>query len=230
MGFQGRYSPAFQNAIKAIHDGVTGPVRVMQGQWHWDWAVGGWVLDVDMSGGELVEQACHHMDVMNWVMKGQHPIQCMAMGRTTTDHQERLEHYSEDYSCVLFEFPGGVTFSYTHVFYGVEEFNGEKLWVWCRDGGVNLPQSRFFPRDKDKKPVQFYDVPEDWLTNWDNGTMDELEAFPRQIRNGEKALSNEETGRVSTLMSLMGRASMYKRDTKKYDSTVVKWEDLGSTT
>jgi len=65
IGFQRRYNPGFIAAIGKIHAGAIGEITFMQGQWHWPWSVGGWVLDVNMSGGELVEQACHHMDVMS---------------------------------------------------------------------------------------------------------------------------------------------------------------------
>src|SRR5690606_4149158 len=54
VGFQRRYAPGFQEAIKFIHDGKLGKIRLMQGMWQWDWSVGGWVGDADMSGGELV--------------------------------------------------------------------------------------------------------------------------------------------------------------------------------
>ena len=134
VGFQRRYAPGIQQAVQFIHDGKAGDIRMLQGMWQWTWAVGGWVGDVDMSGGELVEQACHHMDVMNWVMKGQHPISCYAVGAATRPLRNGPEHVSEDYSAVVFEYPDDVGFSYTHVFYCPPEFTGEK-WAYTTKGG-----------------------------------------------------------------------------------------------
>lgn len=230
VGFQRRYAPGFQASVKAVHDGAIGKITMLQGQWQWTWSVGGWVLNVDMSGGELVEQACHHMDVMQWVMKGQHPTQCFAIGATTQPHTEKFDHYSEDRSAVLFEFPGNIGLSYTHVFYCPHEFVGEKLWVYGETGGIDLSKSEKYTRPKNDDdhpaPVKLGEVAPDW----DYGTYEELEGFARHIKNGEQPLSNVETARVSTLISLMGRKAMYDRNTKKFEPKVVKWEDLGTTT
>jgi len=226
IGFQRRYAPGFQAAVKAVHDGIIGDITFLQGQWQWTWSVGGWVGDVDMSGGELVEQACHHMDVMQWVMKGQHPIRCAAMGNITRPTQTPPEHNSEDHSAVMYEFPGGVIYSYTHVFYACEEFTGEKLWVYGQKGGVDLVQSVKYPRPNMGEKKQLGEP----APSWEYGTPNELEAFLHHIRNNEKPLSNEETGRISTLISLMGRQAMYKRKTKTFEPAIVTWNELGSTT
>ena len=230
VGFQRRYNPGFMKSIEHIHNGEMGKITFLQGQWQWTWSVGGWVLDVDMSGGELAEQACHHMDVMNWVMNNTPPVRCAAMGAITVPHTEpyeqKMEHLSEDHSAVMFEFPGGVTFSYTHLFYCCEQFCGEKLWVYTEKGGVDLPQAMKYPRAGMGDPERL--GPES--PDWDHGTYEELAAFVDQIRNNKKPLSDQETGRISTLMSLMGRKAMYKRKTKSFEPTVVTWEELGSTT
>lgn len=226
VGFQRRYAPGFQDSIRQIHEGIAGDITFLQGQWQWTWSVGGWVGDVDMSGGELVEQACHHMDVMQWVMKGQHPLKCSAMGIITRPTSTPPEHNSEDQSAVAFEFPGGVTFSYTHLFYCCEQFTGEKLNVHGQKGGVNLVESRFYPRPGMGEPKQLGEK----APNWNYGTPHELQAFINHVLNNEKPLSNEETGRISTLISLMGRKAMYKRKTKSFEPSLVTWDELGSTT
>ncbi len=226
VGFQRRYAPGIQDAVSAVHEGIIGDVTFLQGQWHWTWSVGGWVANVDMSGGELVEQACHHMDVMQWVMKGQHPLRCCAMGCITRAISTPPEHHSEDHSAVMFEFPGDVTCSYTHLFYCPEQFTGEKLWVYGQSGGVDIVKSVKYPRPEMGEVEQLGES----APSWNYGTPHELEAFITHIHNNEKPLSNEETGRISTLMSLMGRKAMYKRKTKSFEPSMVTWEELGSTT
>ncbi len=110
VGFQRRYAPGFQQAIGAIHAEKAGTIRYLQGQWHWDWGESGWCLDAEISGGELVEQACHHMDVMQWVMKGEHPARCVAMGLSSFEEKVPSGYPSEDHSSVAFQFSNGVVF------------------------------------------------------------------------------------------------------------------------
>lgn len=227
VGFQRRYAPAFQAGIGLIHDGKIGEVSFLQGCWHWEWSVGGWVADVDMSGGEIVEQACHHMDVMSWIMKGQHPLQCIALGHIGGEGRKLdNKHNSEDQSSVSFVFPSGAIFSYTHLFYLAEQFRDEKLVVHGKTGGIDLRGGMLYPRPGKGEPVKFAEE----ITSWELGTTEELVAFADQIRNNKKPLSDQETGRISTLMSLMARKAMYERDTKTFQPQVVTWDDLGSTT
>ena len=227
VGFQRRYAPTFQAGVGKIHEGAIGDVTFLQGCWHWPWQVGGWVGDVDMSGGEIVEQACHHMDVMNWVMKGKHPVQCLAFGHISREGEGLdNEHNSEDQSAVTFLYPDGAIYSYTHLFYLADEFTDEKLVVHGKNGGVDLRGGMVYPREGKGSKQKFAEP----VTSWELGTYEELVAFVDQIRNNTKPLSNQETGRISTLMSLMAHQAMYKRDTKKYEPSLVKWEDLGTTT
>lgn len=227
IGFQRRYNPGYIKSIARVQKGDLGNVLFLQGHWHWTWEIGpgGWVYDVEISGGELVEQACHHMDVMAWVMKGQHPLECVAMAATTVKHDTGPRIASEDHSAVVFRFPGDVIFSYTHLFYCPEKFTGEKLWVYGRRWGVDLAASELYlPGDK----VEKLEEPSDW----NRGTDEELAAFIENVRNGgkQKPASNVETGRVATLMAIMGTMAFRNFKANRYESRVVKWEDLGSTT
>ena len=226
VGFQRRYAPGFQKAVQYIHDGKMGKVTFMQGQWSWSWSVGGWVGDVDMSGGELVEQACHHMDVMQWVMKGQHPLRCSAFGSIKGERGQMPAFPSEDHSSVIYEYPDGIIYNYNHMFYCCEQFQEERLNVHLEKGGINLIEGMKYPRPGMGNPEQISEKAPDW----GYGTYEELAAFAKHIRNKEKPLSNCETGRVSTLISLMGRMAMYKRDSKKFECSTVAWEDLKSET
>jgi len=228
IGFQRRYAPVFQKCIAAIHEGAIGDVNFLQGAWQWSWSVGGWVGDIEMSGGELVEQACHHMDVMSWVMKGQKPLKAVAMGLITRERNNFPEHPSEDHSAVMFEFPGDVIFSYNHLFLCPKEFEYERLWVYGSKGGVDLPAGMKYPRPGMGDAENLYPAPDP--QDWGRGTSEQLESFARHIRNNEKPLSNEITGAISTLTAIMGHKAMYKMNEKKWEPSIVTWDDLGSTT
>ncbi|MFH1742096.1 MAG: Gfo/Idh/MocA family oxidoreductase [bacterium] len=224
VGFQRRYNPVFRDAIAKIHNGEIGDVMFLQGHWHWEWRVErNWVLDVDMSGGEIVEQACHHMDVMSWVVKNQHPLCCAAMGTRKIPPIDQAEHLSEHHSAAIFSFPDGVNLSYTHLFYCPKQFTGEQLRVYGEHKGVDLRMGTFFTQENKDVPL------DEKQPNWDAGTVEELESFVNDVcRDGKRALSNEDTGRTSTFISLMARKAMYNRNTKTFEPSFVRWEDLGS--
>jgi len=226
VGFQRRYAPAFVDGIGQIHAGIIGDVTIMQGHWHWPWQVGGWVADVDMSGGEIVEQACHHMDVMSWVKQGKPPVKCVAVGHITRPNPGSNQHNSEDQSSVTFVWDDGSILSYTHLFYLADQFQSEQLVVHGKNGGVDLREGMVYPRPGKGEPQRIAEK----VPDWEYGTLEELIAFADHIRKGEKSRSNQETGRVSTLMSLMARKAMYERDNKTFDPKVVSWQDLGTTT
>jgi predicted dehydrogenase len=228
VGFQRRYNVGYVEAIKRVHQGDLGPVLFLQGAWQWTWAVGpgGWVVDMDLGGGELVEQAGHHMDVMSWVMKNQAPLECVAMaGRLVPSPQDKPTS-SEDHSAIAFRFPGDVIFSYTHLFYCPEPFQLEKMWVYGKGWGVDLVKSELY-QGGESKPIA-----EGSGTDWDKGTDNELEAFVKNVGSGKpvKPISNVETARVATLMALMGRQAFRDVKSGKYESNVVRWKDLGTTT
>ncbi len=226
IGFQRRYNPGFISALGRIHAGDLGKITFLQGQWHWPWSVGGWVLDVNMSGGELVEQACHHMDVMSWVMNNGHPVKCVAMGTITSEYENPPVPTSEDKSSVTYLFPNGAIFSYTHLFYLPPHFQKEKLWVFGDKAGADLPAGMYYGRDGKEQRIG-----EPSGEDWDKGTDEELVGFVEAVRKNDKRLvrSNQETGAVSTLISLMGRRAFYNRDKNKFEPRVVEWKDLGST-
>ncbi len=226
IGFQRRYNPGIISAIQKIHDGAIGRITYMQGAWHWPWSVGGWVLDVNMSGGELVEQACHHMDVMSWVMGNQHPVKCVAMGAITMPYDNPPKPTSEDKSAVAYMFEGGIVYSYSHLFYLPPHFQEEKLWVFGEKAGVDLPAGMWYGRDGKEEQIG-----EPSGTDWDKGTVQELHGFVKAVRKNDKRLvrSNQETGALSTLISMMGRKAMYNRGTDTFEPRIVTWEDLGST-
>ncbi len=227
IGFQRRYNVNYQKCVKSIHDGDIGQVHFMQGHWHWTWDIGnGWVADVDMSGGEIVEQACHHMDVMSWVMKSEQPINCVAMGVSTKALNNPPEHQTEDKSAVTFQFADGALFSYTHLFRLCDPFTGEMLRVTGENGGVDICEGMRYPRPNQGDPVQLAAKSDDW----DAATREEFVAFADHCRKGEMPLSNVETGRVATLMSLMAHEAMYVRASKKFEPRLVTWKDLHTTT
>ncbi|MBM3335580.1 Gfo/Idh/MocA family oxidoreductase [Candidatus Sumerlaeota bacterium] len=228
VGLQRHYNDGYVKAIERIHRGELGKISFLQGNWHWTWQIGGgWVSDLELGGGELVEQAGHHMDVMAWVMKYQHPIKCVAMANISRELSEPDKPTGEDHSAVLFRFPGDVVFSYTHLFFTPEQFVSERMWVYGQGWGVDLVKSQLYTPDGKVEQLG-----EDSGTDWGKGTNEELDAFIENIRSGgkEKPKSNIETARIATLMCFMGRQAFRDLKSNKFEPRLVKWEDLKSTT
>jgi predicted dehydrogenase len=229
VGFQRRYNPTFHKTIEAAQSDLLGNITFLQGHWYFSGGVGGWVINVDMSGGKLVEQACHHMDVMTWVMNA-HPVTCQAMGLVTQPKSslpDRVTHYAEDHSSLNFQFPDGTVLTYTHFSFMPHQFFTEKLWVMKDEGLIDLPQGLVYRRKsgQETEPERIAKA-----TDYYEGTYEELAAFADHIRRQEKPLSNVETARIATLTALMGHQAMYNRDRKQYEPSQITWEDLGTTT
>lgn len=227
IGFQRRYNPTFHTTVAAAQDNTFGDITFLQGHWYFPWGVGGWVLDVEMSGGKLVEQACHHMDVFTWIMNA-HPVRCQAMGLITVNHDKKYKHMAEDHSSLNFEFPDGTVLTYTHFSYMPEKFFAEKLWVMKDEGIVDLDKGVLYPRvveDGEKDTVRIADT-----TDFYEGTYDQFVGFVKHMRNGETPNNNVETGRISTLTALLGHQAMYNWKQREYEPSQIRWEDLGTTT
>ena len=232
VGFQRRYNPDFIAAMERLHSGALGKILFLQGHWHFPRGFGGWVPNVEISGCRLVEQACHHMDVMSWAMKNGHPTECVGMAAITAEYPDPPRIVSEDHSALVYRFPGDVILSYTHQTFAPEPWCGEKLWVYGNQWGVDLSKGVLHTPDGKSEPIagesDFY-----------RGEVEQLEAFVANIQKGgtDKVLSNVETARVATLMAIMGRMAFRyivikndKVEVNTLEPRVIKWEDLGSTT
>jgi len=233
IGTQRRYHPGYLPGIKAIHDGKIGEVTFIQGHWHWPWAVGG--AKVERDAGRLVEQSSHHTDVAAWAMKDQHPLRCVGMAFAQPRHPEGPNVYTETHSSTSWEFPGGIIFSYTHLFYLPRHFKDEKIWVFGTGGGVDLVHGmhyRYQPPNVKEGADPGTRVGIDSGEDWDLGTADGLQDFVANIKTGAKRMpnANVETGRISTLMCLMGRMAAVNEAKNRYEPRLIEWKDIGTTT
>ncbi len=117
FGFQQRFSPEYLAAEKLINEGAIGDLSLMQSHW----VVGGvrpgrrpnyppeveklraWYSWNETSGGFIVEQDCHGVDVLNWFSKA-HPISATgAGGRKVRDYGDNLDHIN-----VTYVYPNGL--------------------------------------------------------------------------------------------------------------------------
>ncbi len=222
-GFQRRYNPTYLKTMALAQSETYGQLTYFQGHWYFTGRPGAWVLDADISGGRLVEQACHHMDIMTWLMDGP-PTVCQAMAAMTNPRTAPPLHRSEDHSSLNFLFPNGLMCSYTHFSCMPRALCGEKLWAFKDEAVIDLAGGVKHPIGEGKTESLAEE------TNYYMGEREQLESFARHIRNNETPLSNIETARISTLTAIMGRKAMYNREKVQFEPSQITWESLDSTT
>jgi predicted dehydrogenase len=236
IGTQRRYSPPHIKALEIIHSGRVGKVMFMQGYWHWCWQPG--ARSVARDGGFLVEQAAHHTDVMAWAMGDTAPLTCLAAGRACVPLPLGPNGNNEQQSAVTWVWPGGEIFSYTHLTYLARYFQDEKLDVHCEKAGVQVNHGVLHHIDpkfrNPDKPIEAFEerFAEDVKEDWGRGTAEELQGFIANLKAGGKlpVRANVETGRIATLMTIMGRMAMVNREKNAFEAQAVHWKDIGTTT
>lgn len=120
-GFCWRYNPAEREIMKRIHDGQIGAPMSLQNTYNtgflwvnprkpeWNdmtYQLRNWYYFTWLSGDHLVEQAVHSLDKMQWAMKDEPPVKCVAHGgrqvRTGADFGHIFDHFS-----VVYEYASG---------------------------------------------------------------------------------------------------------------------------
>ncbi|MCC7376735.1 MAG: Gfo/Idh/MocA family oxidoreductase [Verrucomicrobiales bacterium] len=120
-GFCWRYNPAERELMKRIHDGQIGTPMALQNTYNtgflwvnprrpeWNdvtYQLRNWYYFTWLSGDHLVEQAVHSLDKMQWAMKNEPPVKCIAHGgrqvRTGADFGHIFDHFS-----VVYEYANG---------------------------------------------------------------------------------------------------------------------------
>lgn len=120
-GFCWRYNPAERELMKRIHDGQIGTplslentyntgglwVRPRQPEWNdMTYHLRNWYYFTWLSGDHLVEQAVHSIDKMQWAMKDELPVRCVAHGGRQVRTGEEYGHIFDHFS-VVYEYASG---------------------------------------------------------------------------------------------------------------------------
>lgn len=235
IGLQRRYKAGYHEAFDAIRQGKVGDARYLQAWWKWDWFFkGGWMCDIKLSGGAIVEQGVHHLDMLSRALGDQAPLRAVSMGGIARPNAG--ESVVEDHSFTTFTFPGGVTGQYTHLFgVGTKAFCGEGLRMFGTTGGIELDRGWDYHGSADwyaydnAKPPKKAQLSKG-SSDHEAGTINELRAFARHCREGGTPLANIEVARRATLMGIMARMAMFDTKRRAFRSREVTWDDLGTTT
>ena len=114
-GTQRRHDPAYQEAMRRIHDGAIGEVKTAQvywnqgGLWHherepgmsdMEWQLRNWLYFTWLSGDHIVEQHVHNIDVANWALQA-HPEKAIGVGgrqvRTDPSYGHVFDHFGIEF-------------------------------------------------------------------------------------------------------------------------------------
>lgn len=225
-----RYSYAYREAIKRIHDGALGEVHTLQANdfrgpiWvkprQPDWTdmqyhMHNWYYFTWLSGDFNVEQHVHMLDVCAWIMKDEYPVSAMGLGgrsvRTGPEYGNIFDHHS-----VIYEWA-----------------NGTKLFANCRQyaGGVNDISAHATGSKGRVVITSRGDMRMTGETNWsyrgekNNQSQTEHDELFASIRNG-KPINNGDYMSKTTLMAIMGRMATYTGQKITWEQAMNSKENL----
>jgi len=214
-GFQLRHDPNRAASMKLIHQGGIGKVLFLQGYRH----TGDlprqtlWYFDRARSGDNIVEQACHIIDLMVWAA-GSHPLRAFGSGGINLYHDQPPGRTTMDNYSVVYEFPQDVRFVFSHIYFDPPHFSGVKERVYGSHAAIDIATATVTELSKDALP-RTIEVP----AAGQDSTYLSLAAFIDNARGKKTPLNNAESARMSTLTAMMGRKSIYER-------RVVEWAEV----
>lgn len=227
FGFQQRFSPEYLTAERMINEGKIGQVTLVTSYWvlgnrppaqfkspydpkdqklrHW----GHWQ---DYSGGPIVEQDCHGVDVLNWFSKA-HPER--ATGTGGLRYKPPYGDWTSDHHNITYFYPGNIegwliSIKHTGGFRDVREqvFGSagmiETARTYYRYHGP-IPTSALVNADDlaDRSLIEKVDSKREI-------TIDAVEAFFTSII-GKKPIDMSTLAAEATLTSLLGRMAFETR-------------------
>ena len=224
-----RYSNAYREMIRRLHDSAIGDIKALQAndlrgtirvfprQQSWsdmEWQMRNWYYFTWLSGDFNVEQHVHNLDICAWALREQMPARFTGMGgrqvRTGPEFGNIYDHFA-----VVYEYESGVKI-----------FSNTRQQVNCRnDITVYALGSRGNAEISERRQVITGQSP--WSTRGPDNDFyqsehDELFA---SIRNG-RPINNGEYMSRSTLMAIMGRMAAYTGRTITWEMALNSREDL----
>ena len=213
-GFQLRHDPNRRAAMEFIHRGGIGRILFLQGYRHTRDLPRqtAWYFDRSRSGDNIVEQACHILDLFTWAID-KPPLRAYGSGGINLFKDIPPGRTTMDNYAVIYEFPDEVRVSFSHIYFDPPGFSGIKERVFGSVGAVDLPTASFFER-ANKSPVKL-EVP----NAGQNSTYLSLAAFFDNARRHATPLNNAESALRSVLVAMLGRKAIYEK-------RVVTWDEV----
>ncbi|MBS1829433.1 MAG: Gfo/Idh/MocA family oxidoreductase [Acidobacteria bacterium] len=220
-GQQMRSYKQLNEAIRKIREGAIGDVLMVKAQRHatadiaHDGTSGDWYFDVSKSGGYLIEQSVHNLDLCNWVI-GAHPSKASGFGGIQMYKNDPPGRTIFDCSLLNFDYTNGVKMSFTQNVYHPRTLpsGGQYVYVYGSKGAVDLiTTTMMHPLSRDAKPVALAEKAEE-------SRHAHITAFYDAITKGSPSPADITIGATAALTAILGHEAMVKQ-------TVVSWKDLG---
>ena len=220
-GQQMRSMKQLGEAVRKIRDGAIGDVIMVKAQRHassdlpHDGSSADWYFDVTKSGGYLIEQSVHNLDVCNWVV-GSHPTRACGFGATLLYKNDPPGRTIFDCGSITYEYLGGVKLSFTqNVFHPRSMPNGNQIiYVYGTKGAVDLMGATT------SYPLGAGGTPSELAPKQQEDQNAHIAAFYGCITKGGANPSDIVIGATAALTAILGHQAMTKEK-------VVTWNDLG---
>lgn len=213
-GFQLRHDPNRAAAMKFLHSGAAGRMLYAQGYRHTGDLPRNepWLFDRARSGDNIVEQACHIIDLFVWAA-GANPLRAMGSGginlyKDVPPGRTTMDNYS-----VIYEFPDDVRVNFSHIYFDPPGFSGVKERVYLSGGAIDLSGAKWVKLDqRGELPLEVADSGKD-------STFLSVRTFIDNARERRTPLNNAESALRSTLVAMMGRKAIYEK-------RIVTWQEM----
>jgi predicted dehydrogenase len=208
-------------AVRRIHEGAIGEVIMVKAQREasadlpHDGSSGDWYFDVSKSGGYLIEQSVHNLDLCNWVI-GAHPVRACGFGGILMYKNDPPGRTIFDCGSLTYDYPKGVKMSFTQsVFHPSSMPNGnQSVHVFGTKGGVDLmANTMLYPSEAGTKPYPL-------AAKQEEPPHAHLTAFYAAIVNRGSLPADITIGATAALTAILGHEAMTKE-------RVMTWSELG---
>jgi predicted dehydrogenase len=211
-------------AVTKIHSGGIGEILMLKAQRHatadlsHEGSSAEWYFDVSKSGGYLIEQSVHNLDICNWTMQG-HPRRAVGFGGVRLHKNDPPGRTIFDCGSMVFEYPGGVQLSFTqNVFHPrAMPAGGQYVHVFGATATVDLMQAyTLYPRTPAGAPGQL-------IAGKPAAGEDphaHIAAFFKCLRDGGPNPADVKIGAAAALTAILGHWAMTRE-------RLVEWSDMG---
>jgi len=219
-GQQLRSYKQFQEVVGKIREGAIGDVIMVKAQRHanadlaHDGSSGDWYFDVTKSGGYLIEQSVHNLDLCNWVI-GAHPTRACGFGATLLYKDDPPGRTIFDCGLLSYDYPKGVKMSFTqNVFHpGSMPNGGQYMNIFGTKGAIEMWTGTMYAPGRGVQPVV--------LSPRQRENEDaHIAAFYDAIVNHTTPPVDIKIGAAAALTAILGHQAMVQEK-------VVNWSDFG---
>ena len=219
-GQQLRSQKQLGETVQKIHAGVIGDVIMVKAQRHattdidHDGTSGDWYFDVNKSGGYLIEQSVHNLDLCNWAI-GAHPSRACGFGGIVFYKNDPPGRTIFDCGSLTYDYSNGVMMSFTqNVFHPNSMPNGNQyVSVYGTKGAVDLMSGTMYPPGRGAQPVVLSPKQQE-------DQFAHIEGFYDSITKGTMPPVDVKVGATAALTAILGHEAMVQQK-------VLSWSDLG---